>query len=154
MIDISKHITMSEACRSSYAAKHKIINLPGVSEIQNMQYLAQTVFEPLRSHFGDNPIKINSFYRGTKLNAAIGGASNSQHVSGQAFDLELTAEQFHYIRENLPFDQLIWEGGDDNQPAWVHVSLTRGVNRYQVLKAKKNSAGKMVYSDITKTFKK
>lgn len=153
MIDISKHITMSEACHSDYANSHKIINLPGVAEIQNMQHLAQTVFEPLRAHFDNEPIKINSFFRSKGLNAAIGGVSTSQHVSGQAMDLSVSAKHFHYIRENLPFDQLIFEGGDI-EPDWVHVSLTKGTNRYQVLMGKRNSTGKMMYQDITKTFKK
>lgn len=152
MIDISKHIAMNEAIRSSYAIEHNIPNIPGTTEIQAMQYLAQTVFEPLRAHFGNKPIVINSFFRSAKLNTAIGGAATSQHVSGQAFDLQLTAEQFVYIIGNLPFDQIIWEGGNDKQPDWVHISLSQGRNRYQVLKGKRNSVGKMIYKDITNNF--
>ncbi len=157
MTDISTHISMQEATRSGYAAEHGIKNEPGTAEIQAMQYVAQTVFEPLRAHFGV-PIQINSFFRCPKLNQAIGGAANSQHVSGKAMDIEATgnvtnAQLFEHIRKNLPFDQLIWEGGTDTNPAWVHVSLNKGANRYQVLRARKNAAGKMTYEDITKTLK-
>jgi len=156
MIDISKHITMQEATHSAYAIAHAIKNEPGIDVIKNMQYVAQTVFEPLRWHF-NIPIKINSFYRSPALNSAIGGASTSAHVRGNAMDIDSTGsitnkQLFDHIRVNLPYDQLIWEGGTDTEPAWVHVSLTTSKNRYQVLRARKNSVGKMMYEDITKTF--
>ena len=149
MIDISKHITMKEATRSDYAASHGINNEPGVSIIANMQHVAQTVFEPLRFHFGI-PIKINSFYRSPALNSAIGGAATSQHILGQAMDLDASGsvsnkQLFDHIRQNLPFDQLIWEAGNDLNPEWVHVSLSKGINRSQVLRSRRNSTGKMIY---------
>jgi len=157
MIDVSKHITMVEATRSAYAQAHGINNEPPIDAIKNMQHVAQTVFEPMRAYFGV-PIKINSFYRCPKLNRAIGGSPTSQHVNGCAMDLDATGgitnkQIFNHIRLNLPFDQLIWEGGTDEEPAWVHVSLTWSKNRYQILKARKNSAGKMMYEDITKLYK-
>jgi hypothetical protein len=157
MIDVSKHITMQEATQSAYASAHDIKNEPGIDAIKNMQHVAQTVFEPLRAHFGV-PIRVNSFYRSAVLNKAIGGAATSQHVNGQAMDLDATGgiknrQVFYYILKSLPFDQLIWEGGTDDEPAWVHVSLTQAKNRYQVLRARKNSAGKMMYEDITKQVK-
>jgi hypothetical protein len=134
MIDISKHITMHEATDSAFAGVHGITNIPKVPQIMAMQHLAQTCFEPLRAHFGDKPIPITSFYRCHALNKAIGGAQGSQHVTGEAIDFKGTAEMFEWIRKNLPFDQLIWEFGGD-QPAWIHLSLTKGTNRYQVLKS-------------------
>lgn len=157
MIDISKHITMKEATRSEYAEAHGIINIPAVAAIKNMQHLAQTVFEPMRAYF-NTPIRINSFYRSPALNKAIGGAPTSQHVSGNAMDISATAgmsnkQLFEYIRLNLPYDQLIWEGGSEREPAWVHVSLTQGKNRRQLLRASRNSAGKMMYEDITSLYK-
>lgn len=85
-------------------------------------------------------------FRSEALNTAIGGAKGSQHCanSGSALDIDATgsktnADLFHYIKDNLTFDQLIWEFGDDKQPAWIHVSYKRGANRGQVLKAKKVS---------------
>ena len=153
MIDISKHITMQEAIYSPFAASHGIKNEPPVNVIANMQHIAQTVFEPLRAHFG-MPIKINSFFRSQALNQALAGSSTSQHLTGQAIDIDATGnvtnkQLFDFIRLKLPFDQLIWEAGSDTNPDWIHVSLTRGVNRYQVLRSRRNSAGTMIYEDIT-----
>ena len=157
MIDISKNITMLEATYSSYAVAHSIKNEPPVNVIANMQHLAQTIFEPLRAHFGV-PIKINSFFRSPALNRAIGGAVLSQHLFGHALDLDATGsitnkQLFDYIIRNLPFDQLIWEGGDDKNPEWIHVSLTKGNNRQQLLRSHRNSSGKMMYENISKFYK-
>jgi hypothetical protein len=41
---------------------------------------------------------------------------------------------FNYIKENLDFDQLIWEFGNSKEPDWVHVSYTKDKNRKQILK--------------------
>jgi hypothetical protein len=54
------------------------------------------------------------------------------------------ADIFNYIKDNLEFDQLIWEFGDDKNPAWVHVSLSKRNNRNQILVAKKVD-GKTIY---------
>ena len=85
---------------------------------------------------------LNSFYRGEKLNKAIGGSKSSQHCSGQAMDIDDTysymtnAEMHSYIRKNLSFDQLIWEFGTDDNPNWVHVSyVSEEANRKRCLKA-------------------
>ena len=156
MIDLSKHITMQEATYSSYAISHGIKNEPTSYVIANMQHIAQAVFEPLRSHFGI-PIKINSFFRSPALNSAIGGTAISQHLLGQAMDLDATSnitnkQLFDHICKSLPFDQLIWEGGDDKNPEWIHVSLTKGKNRYQLLRSRRNASGKMMYEDISKFY--
>ncbi len=155
MIDISQHITMSEATRSKEATAHGLRNIPGSKEIQAMQYVAQSVFEPLRAYFGQ-PIRINSFYRSTAVNSKIKGSSpTSKHIIGEAMDLDATGgvtnkQLFDHIRKNLPFDQLIWEFGDSLSPDWVHISLSRGKNRGQILRSKRNSLGKSMYEDITK----
>ena len=92
-----------------------------------MKLVSEKVFEPLRKWVG-GPIKINSFFRCYKLNKAIGGSKTSQHMSGQAMDIDDTfgcktnAEMFNYIKDNLDFDQMIWEFGDDDNPDWVHIS--------------------------------
>ena len=106
-----------------------------------MKLLATKVFEPLRQWVG-GPIKINSFYRGPELNKAIGGSSKSQHCHGQAIDIDDTyghktnAEMFNYIKDNLEFDQMIWEFGDNENPNWVHVSYVNpGENRNRCLVA-------------------
>ena len=140
---ISNHVSYKEGIKSNTALRRGIDNTPGAYEQQNMEIIAEKVFEPLREWVG-GPIKINSFYRSEELNEAIGGSSRSQHCEGRAIDLDDTfghktnAEMFEYIRKNLNFDQLIWEFGDDNNPAWVHVSyIAEDGNRKRVMRAEK-----------------
>jgi zinc D-Ala-D-Ala carboxypeptidase len=140
---ISEHITLKEASKSQYAERKGIDNTPDEVIIANMQLVAEKCFEPVRQHFG-KPIGISSFYRCPSLNLAIGGVANSQHIKGQAIDIDgdifghvSNSEIFAWIKANLQFDQLIWEYGNDENPAWVHVSYTSGINRQQVLKLKK-----------------
>jgi hypothetical protein len=118
-----------------------------------MEIIAEKVFEPLREWVG-GPIKINSFFRSPELNTAIGGSSKSQHCKGQAIDIDDTfhkatnAEMYHWIKDNLDFDQMIWEFGDDDNPAWVHVSyVSPDKNRNRCLKAYKEK-GKTKYKVI------
>ena len=140
---ISNHISYKEAIKSNTALRRGIDNTPTEYEIGNMIGVAQNVFEPLRAWVG-GPIKINSMYRCEELNRAIGGSSRSQHCEGRAIDLDDTfgyktnAEMFNYIRDNINFDQLIWEFGDDKNPDWVHVSyISKDENRGRCLRAEK-----------------
>lgn len=145
---ISKNITLNEATFSLTAKRKGIDNKPNEEQLTNMIALAENIFEPLREYFGGYPIKINSFFRNALLNATIGGSFNSQHVKGEAMDIDDTLgfhtnkEMFDYIRNNLDFDQLIWEFGNDLNPNWVHVSYKKnGQNRKEVLKAIKTKKG-------------
>ena len=146
---ISKHISYKEAVYSRTAQRRDIYNHPENDQADNMRLIAEQVFEPLRSWVG-GPIKINSFFRSPELNTAIGGSTKSQHCHGQAIDLDDTfgratnAEMYEFIKENLDFDQMIWEFGDDNNPDWVHVSyVSKDKNRNRCLKAyKKNNKTK------------
>ena len=150
---ISKHISDKEGTYSITAIRRGIDNTPDEKQLQNMQLLADRVFEPLRVWVG-KPIKVNSFFRSTKLNKAIGGSSKSQHCHGQAIDIDdsyghvTNAEMFEYIKEHLDFDQLIWEFGNDDNPNWVHVSyVSESENRNRCLRAYKYN-GKTKYSII------
>ena len=103
------------------------------------------VFVPLREHFGV-PIGVTSFFTDSITNAVIGRSDNSQHSKGEAIDIDADVygkvtnrEIFYYILDNLPFDQLIWEFGDECNPRWVHVSLKAFGNRKQVLRAYKEN---------------
>jgi zinc D-Ala-D-Ala carboxypeptidase len=153
MRNISEHISYKEATRSTTALRLGIDNTPNEYQLQNMELLAEKVFEPLRKAAA-GPIKINSFMRVEKLNQAIGGSSKSQHCQGRAIDLDDTygymtnAQMYNYIKENLDFDQLIWEFGTDENPDWVHVSYVDGdSNRKRCLQAYKNE-GKTAYKVI------
>ena len=125
------------------ATRREIDNTPNDEQLDNMELIAEKIFEPLREWVG-GPIKINSFFRCPDLNKAIGGSSKSQHCQGQAIDIDDTfgvvanSEMYHYIKDNLDFDQLIWEFGDDDNPNWVHVSyVSEDSNRRRCLKAYK-----------------
>ena len=153
-MQISKHLTFEECTHSDTADKLGIVNNnPTLDAIENMKLLAEKVFEPIREYF-KTPIYISSMYRGIPLNVAIGGSTTSQHVGGQAMDIDMgdkvkpsNFEIFQYIKKNLIFDQLIWEHGTDKNPSWVHVSYSKKHNRAQVLKAKKNELGKTHYEN-------
>jgi hypothetical protein len=123
--------------------------MPTGEHIANFMLLAEKIFEPIREHFGV-PIHISSGYRSKELNAKIGGSATSQHCKGQAVDIDMdnstngvtNADVFNFIKDNLPFDQLIWEFGNEDNPDWVHVSYVPN-GRKQILKAfKMNGATK------------
>jgi|TARA_B110000977_G_C10822901_1_gene394952 hypothetical protein len=142
-VKISKHISYKEAIKSNTALRLNLDNTPGDYEISNMVGIATHLFEPLREYVG-GPIKINSMFRSVDLNTAIGGSKSSQHCQGRAIDLDDTfgyktnADMFNYIKNNLNFDQMIWEFGNDKNPAWVHVSYVSGdQNRNRILIAEK-----------------
>jgi len=153
MENISKHISYKEATRSNTALRRGIENIPDVEELENMKLIAEKVFEPLRKWVG-GPIKINSFYRSPELNVAIGGSKKSQHCHGQAIDIDDTyghrsnASMFKHIRYSMDYDQIIWEFGDDKNPAWVHISyVSEEKNRHRCLQAYKEN-GKTKYKVI------
>ena len=143
---ISKHISYKEGVYSRTATRLGIKNNPNTKQMENMISIAQEVFEPLRTYVG-GPIKINSFFRSPELNKAIGGSGKSQHCHGQAIDLDDTfgrctnAEMYQFIKENLDFDQIIWEFGDETNPDWVHVSyVSPEQNRNRCLQAYKENS--------------
>ena len=153
MENISKHISFAEAVKSNTAMRLNIDNTPGEYHLGNMTGVATNIFEPLREWVG-GPIKINSFFRSVHLNTAIGGSERSQHCEGRAIDIDDTfgrktnAEMYNYIKNNLDFDQLIWEFGNDVNPDWVHVSYVGpDENRGRCLLAKRVN-GRAVYSII------
>lgn len=154
MENISTHISYDEATRSATALKHGYDNTPSPEHLSNMKRIAENVFEPLRKHF-NVPIKIESFYRSQKVNEKTPGASaNSQHMKGQAMDIDsdygglTNAEMFNWIKNNLSYDQLIWEFGTDKEPGWVHVSyVSPSQNRKKTTKSVIVD-GKTVYKDF------
>lgn len=138
---VTMHFTIEELYASATAKKLGIDNKPSVQKMINLVYLAAYVLEPLRVAMGE-PIKIGSGYRCEKLNKAVGGVYNSQHLKGQAADLCIDGDikkgrrWLNYIREHLPFDQLIWEHNPKTGSYWVHVSFVFpdfGKNRKRVI---------------------
>ena len=140
---ISKHISYKEGTYSQTALRRGLDNTPNEEQLKCMKEIVENLFEPLREWVG-GPIKINSFFRGEPVNTAIGGSTRSQHMKGQAIDIDDTfghktnAEMYHYIKDNLDFDQMIWEFGDDKNPNWVHISwVSHRPNRKKLTIAKR-----------------
>jgi hypothetical protein len=149
-VQLSKNLSLREATKSITALRLGIDNTPEEYEIKNLERIAYGIFQPLRDHF-DTPIAVTSGYRSKALNEAIGGSRYSQHMTGEALDLDAhvyggvsNAELFEFVATRLEFDQLIWEFGDDEEPAWVHVSLKREENRGRKLKAVRED-GRVTY---------
>jgi zinc D-Ala-D-Ala carboxypeptidase len=150
---LSEHLDLSEVTRSDMAKRSGISNEPTAEHLENFKKLAEHIFEPIRKHFA-KPIIISSGYRSEALNKAIGGSLTSQHCKGEAIDIDMDGTTggvtnvmvFNYIKDNLPFDQLIWEFGNASAPDWVHVSYSsKGTQRKQVLRAIRNASGGTEY---------
>lgn len=145
---LSKNLSLLECTKSITAKRLDIDNTPSEDVIDNLKALANDVFQPIRDYFRV-PIGVNSGYRSKELNKAVGGSRTSQHMAGEALDIDadiyggLTNKQiFDYIKDNLDFDQLIWEFGDDSTPDWVHVSYKKeGENRGRCLRAYRDKKG-------------
>lgn len=150
---LSKNLSLSEVTKSQTAVRLGINNTPDDEwVIQNLKAIAEHVFQPLRDSF-KCPIYVSSGYRGPELNRAIGGSKRSQHMEGRALDLDAdvfgnctNSQIFNWLRENVEFDQMVWEFGDDDNPDWVHVSYVYdGVNRKRCLRARRDDEGKVYY---------
>ena len=154
-MNLSKNLSLAEVTKSLTAKRLGIDNTPDEWTTENLRQLAINVFQPLRSAFG-TPIYVSSGYRSAELNTAIGGSGRSQHVEGRALDLDAdvyggctNSQIVNWIKENLEFDQLIWEFGDDDNPDWVHVSYVYdGDNRKRCLRACRDDNGKTYYEVI------
>ena len=139
---LSNYLSLAEVTRSDTAKRKGISNEPTAEHLENLKTIAFDVFDKVREYFGV-PIFVSSGYRSAALNKAIGGSSTSDHNLGKALDLDqdghgngvTNADVFKFIKDNLEFDQLIWEFGTDKNPDWVHVGYRKGANRKQILKA-------------------
>ena len=140
MTNVTMHFTLEELYASATAKAKGIDNKPPLQEMINLVYLSAYVLEPLRVAMKE-PITISSGYRCEKLNNAVGGVRNSQHLKGQAADICIDGDMkkgrkwFDYIKTRLPFDQLIWEHNKAGV-YWIHVSFVYpdfGKNRKNVI---------------------
>jgi hypothetical protein len=148
-MNLGKHFTLAELTVSQSATRRGIPNDPDAQSLANLQLLVRHVLDPLREAVG--PVHVSSAYRSPRVNKMVGGASSSQHVQGQAADFTVPGmrvpEVVAKIRAmGLPFDQLIDEFSDKGA-GWVHVSYSDR-HRRQVLRARRNPAGKTIYEAI------
>ena len=153
---ISEYYTLRDAVFSPTAVRAQIDNMPTPEHLENIKAVATNVLDRLCLLHG---FSVSSFYRSRALNSFVKGALHSQHLKGEAVDIDsrdnarLWQEIKHlYNTKQIDFDQLIWEFGDDNAPDWIHISYSRKKNRRQVLRAVKapNKLGKVetVYRPI------
>ena len=145
---LSKNFTLEEYTKSQTALRQGIDNTPNDEHLASAKLLFENLVQKVRDHFGTTVI--NSGYRGPDLNAAVGGASTSQHCRGEAVDIECPGipnyDVAKWIEDNLDYDQLILEFYTPGIPdsGWVHVSYTANGNRKQSLTASRE-LGKIVY---------
>lgn len=145
---IGKYLTLEECCKSATALRLGIDNKPNQQQIIALQTLATNVYDKCCEKFLVK-IPVVSGFRSKALNDSISGSSqSSQHMRGEAFDLDLdgtlngvtNAQLFNYIKQHLVFDQLIWEFGTDTNPAWIHVSFdVSSKNRKNIFKSYKDN---------------
>ena len=134
-----RYFTLEEMTRSDVAKREGIDNTPGLQETEALTALVEDVLDPLREMYG-HPIHVTSGYRCEALNKAVGGAKTSQHLRGEAADIKTNrkggnARLYGLLEKYFDYDQLIWEKGDDYEPAWVHVSYkAEGGNRKEKLR--------------------
>ncbi len=141
-MQLTQNFTLEEMLRSQTATRLNITEqfTPPQSVIDNLTILCKKVFQPLRDKIR-KAVSVSSGYRCAKVNKAIGGATNSQHLKGQAADISVggfTTEQLYQRIKNtdLVFDQLIQEFDQ-----WVHISYNPSAekNRKQCLRAVKQN---------------
>ena len=132
---ITAHLSLQEVTVTNTG----LSNVPDSVAIENLKQIGQHIYEPVRAHF-HYPVYVSSAFRNQKVNTAVGGAMRSQHLKGEAFDLDpkvyghlTNQELWQFVKDSLIFDQLIMEGGSRG---WVHISYRkeRKKNRHQAFK--------------------
>jgi hypothetical protein len=140
MKDISEHLTYNQVVYSEIAIRYSLNNIPTEDSIKYIRDLAEYVYEPIYKQF-KGKIRVTSCYRCSKVNKLINGSKSSQHqaLKGAAIDISSTDSKvtnkqlFDWVLSHLDIDQLIWEYGNTEEPAWVHISFHKDHNRNQVI---------------------
>ena len=150
-MNLSRNFTLSELIKSDTAIRRGINNNPNAEQIEKLKALCENILQPVRDHFGR--VKITSGFRSVDLCMAIGSSANSQHAKAEAADFECVgvdnAELADWIKNNLPYDQLIVEYYTPGEPnsGWIHCSYIPDQPRASYLWAYR-SEGKTKYKPI------
>jgi len=166
MENISKHITYQQATYNKYGVE----NTPNETQIANMKFLGSffdNLFEAMKLDVKVGVLKfffITCMFRGKKVNdLTLGSSKTSLHLNGQAIDIDavdgsgITNKMiFDYIKEHLPFTELIWEFGTsypNGNPSWVHYGLVKGRENEKVIKIatkvqKKDAKGNLLKDKV------
>ena len=136
IMKLTEHFTLAEFVLSETADRNHIDNTPTTEVIENLRALCRDVLEPARVAFGA-PIYITSGYRCHTLNKAVGGKPTSQHLRGEAADLQVRGVEnlsklYNAIKEHGVFDQLLFESNKAGV-RWIHVSYKQSGNRRQAI---------------------
>lgn len=117
----SSYFTLEELTKSSTASQKGIDNTPSEAVVKNLVRLIKEVLDPARRQLG-YPIIVNSGYRCSELNRAVGGVKNSYHLYGRAADIttgdKAANRRLWLILQSLPHKELIWE----RDGTWIHVA--------------------------------
>lgn len=126
---MTEHFSLAELTASNVARAKGIDNTPPADVLPHLQRTAEGL-ERVRALIGQ-PIQVLSGYRCPALNVEVGGSKNSQHMAGQAADIQAPAfGSIHKLAETiaanakaLGVDQVIKER-NSRGAEWVHVSFT------------------------------
>lgn len=123
---LSENFTLDELC----VTKSGLSNVPNAMQVNALKLLVEKVLQPVRTLYG-KPITVNSGFRSQAVNKEAGGVMSSQHLKGEAADLDCddNKQLFELIRDNFTFDQLI----NEKNYSWIHVSYKKNGNRKQIL---------------------
>ena len=145
-MNLSPHFTLQEMERSQTVIRHGTINKVDARQTKALMDLCMNVFEPLQS-LVRKFTNIQLGLRNPIVNSLVGGSTTSQHIKGQAADINVegitSSELFDLIRNSsLPYDQVI-----DEFSSWVHISY-KPVQRRQAMLARKDGQNRTVYTRI------
>lgn len=141
---LSENFTLDEMIYSETAKARRISNKPTTVHKKTLKHTCQYLLEPLRKLLNEKykeykgkkvkevGLKITSGYRSAKLNAAVGGATTSQHCQGCAADIEAVIVFTDGKKAALPFNELY-----EDIKAWVK---NKDLNVDQCIQ-EQNSAG-------------
>lgn len=131
MISLSEHFTLDEFTKSITAERLGIKNVAPPSAVDNLRILCTSILEPLRQVCG-RPLVINSGYRSSALNLAVGGSVTSAHLEGRAADIRCNGSAYASMLKlflksldkklHLNVDECFLEQNLKSGFVWLHVS--------------------------------
>ena len=138
---LSRNFDSNEFLQSNTATRlgFEEQSTPPDEVIDNLQTLCIELLQPLRDGLPNGFLRISSGYRCERLNKAVGGKSNSQHLTGCAADVQYidgngqmnNLKIIEWVQKfGLSFDQMLNEFGGK----WIHLSYVNDKeNRKQIL---------------------